>query len=116
MSKLLIQTGSSWNGNKLQPMNIAEPEVNVVKIVVPVGEKLPVHLHSVLNVGYLVKGELTVHTADGDTLVLKAGESIVEVVNVWHYGESTGTEPAEIVVVYVGEKGTPITVYKDGNV
>jgi hypothetical protein len=31
-------------------------------------------------------------------------------VNQPHYGTNNGNEPAEIVVVYAGEKGKPITV------
>ena len=90
-------------------MNLTEPEVTVVRIQIPKGEKLPLHQHPILNVGYLTKGELTVHTQTGDVLVLKAGEPIIEVIDTWHYGESTGDEDAEIVVVYVGNKGDTFT-------
>ena len=43
-----------------------------------------------MNVGYLTKSELTVHTQTDDVLVLKAGDPIIEVIDTWHYGESTG--------------------------
>jgi len=55
-------------------------------------------------------GELTVVTEDKKTLHLKAGESIIEVVNTWHYGKNEGKEPAEIIVFYVGAPDTPITI------
>jgi hypothetical protein len=48
-----------------------------------------------------------------DTLHLKAGEPIVEIVNAWHYGENEGNEPAEIIVFYAGVENTPITILKD---
>ena len=63
-----------------------------------------------INAGILTKGDLTVVTADGKTLQLKAGDSIVEVVNTLHYGFNPGTGPAEIVVFYAGEQGQPVTV------
>jgi len=57
----------------------------------------------------LVSGQLTVVTADGKMLHVKAGEPIVEVVNTLHYGINEGTVPAEIVVFYAGAAGTPIS-------
>lgn len=112
-SEILKKTETSWNNMPLLQMNLTNPEVTVVRIQIPKGEKLPVHKHPILNVGYLTKGELTVHTENGEVLVLKAGDPIVEVINTWHYGESTGTEDAEIVVVYVGNKGDTISEQKE---
>ena len=66
-----------------------------------------------MNVGYLTKGELTVHTQTDDVLVLKAGDPIIEVIDTWHYGEITGDEDAEIIVVYVGNKGDTFTETKE---
>ncbi len=57
-----------------------------------------------------MKGELTVITLDGKVLQLKPYDPIIEVVNTWHYGKNEGSEPAEIIVFYAGEKGEPITI------
>jgi len=108
-SEILQKSQASWNNTPIKQMNLTEPEVTVVRIQIPKGEKLPLHQHPILNVGYLTKGELTVYTEKGDVLVLKAGEPIIEVIDTWHYGESTGQEDAEIVVVYVGNKGDTFT-------
>jgi len=108
-SEILQKSQNSWNNTPIKQMNLTEPEVTVVRIQIPKGEKLPLHQHPILNVGYLTKGELTVHTQTGDVLILKAGEPIIEVIDTWHYGESTGDEDAEIVVVYVGNKGDTFT-------
>ena len=59
-----------------------------------------------------MSGELTVVTENKKTLHLKAGDSIVEVVNKWHYGKNEGNEPAEIIVFYAGVPDTPIIVKK----
>ena len=104
---------TSWNNTPIKQMNLPEPEVTVVRIQIPKGEKLPLHQHPILNVGYLTKGELTVYTETGDVLVLKAGDPMIEVIDTWHYGESTGAEDAEIVVVYVGNKGDIFTLTKE---
>lgn len=55
---------------------------------------------------------LTVIANQNETLYLKAGEAIVEVVDKWHDGRNDGHEPAEIVVFYAGIVGQSITVKK----
>ena len=112
-SEILQKSQSSWNNTPIKQMNLTEPEVTVVRIQIPMGEKLPLHQHPILNVGYLTKGGLTVHTLNDEVLVLKAGDPIIEVIDTWHYGESTGEEDAEIVVVYVGNKGDTFTETKE---
>ena len=112
-SEILQKSQSSWNNSPIKQMNLTNPEVTVVRIQIPKGEKLAMHQHPILNVGYLTKGELTVRTEKGEVLVLKAGDPIIEVIDTWHYGESTGNEDAEIVVVYVGNEGDAITEVKD---
>ena len=51
-------------------------------------------------------------TEDNETLHMKAGDSIVEVVDKWHYGKNEGNVPAEIIVFYAGIVDTPITIKK----
>ncbi len=112
-SEILQKSQASWNNTPIKQMELKDPEVTIVRIQIPKGEKLPLHQHPILNVGYLTKGELTVHTEKDEVLVLKAGDPIIEVIDTWHYGESTGDEDAEIVVVYVGNKGDNITETKE---
>lgn len=109
---VLAKSSTSWDGAALPAYPTGTPEISVLRITIPAGAKLPMHKHPVINAGVLLSGELTVVTEDGKTLLLKAGDAIVEVVNTWHYGQNTGTGPAEIVVVYAGTPGTPITVLK----
>lgn len=108
----LAKTCASWDGALLPAYLKGQPEITVLRIVIPAGETLAKHKHPVINAGVLLKGELTVHTEQGKTLHLKAGDSIVEVVDTWHYGKNEGTEPAEIIVFYAGAEGVPITIYK----
>ncbi|MFI5180996.1 MAG: cupin domain-containing protein [Thermoanaerobaculia bacterium] len=110
--RVLAKTGSSWDGNPLPAYAQGTPEVTVLRITIPPGGQLPPHKHVVMNAGVLLRGELTVVTEENKTLHLKAGESIVEVVNTWHYGKNEGTTPAEIIVIYAGVQGQPITVTK----
>ena len=110
--EVLAKTSLSWDGSHLPDYSKGAPEITILRIKVPPGVQLPLHEHPVINAGVLLSGELTVVTEDGKTLHLKTGDSIVEVVNKWHYGKNEGNEPAEIIVFYAGVQGTPITIKK----
>lgn len=110
--EVLAKTGSSWDGSMLPDYAKGQPEITILRIRIPPKVQLPIHEHPVINAGVLLKGELTVIAETGETLHLKAGDSIVELVNKWHYGKNEGDETAEIVVFYAGTLDTPITVKK----
>ncbi len=106
----LAKSSVSWNGQTLTAYPKGKPEITILRIKIPAGATLPMHEHPVINAGVLLSGELTVVTKDNKTLHLKAGDSIVEVVNKAHYGKNEGTKTAEIIVFYAGEVGKPITI------
>lgn len=105
----LIKDTKSWNGAQLPKYLDGNPEVTVLKIVIPPKTKLKLHKHPVINAGVLLKGKLRV-VSHKDTLNLKSGDPILELVNTWHYGENLENEPAEIIVFYAGIEGKPVTV------
>ncbi|MDA8161888.1 MAG: cupin domain-containing protein [Desulfobacteraceae bacterium] len=109
---VLAKTSSSWDGSRLPDYPKGAPEITILRIKIPPGVRLAMHKHPVINAGVLLTGELTVITEDNKTLHLKAGESIVEVVNKWHYGKNEGNKTAEILIFYAGARGTPITIKK----
>jgi len=109
---VLAKTDSSWDNSPLPAYPKENPEITILRIKIPPGIQLPMHKHPVINAGVLLKGNLTVITEDNRTLRLKAGESIVEVVNTWHYGINDGNVTAELIMFYAGTKETPITVKK----
>ena len=112
-SETVIKTDTHWNNQAIKPIHIEHPQITMLRITIPAGEKLAMHKHPILNIGYLTKGELTVRSENGDVLVLKPGDPIVELVDVWHYGESTGIEDAEIVVTYVGDTKDNLSIAKE---
>jgi len=107
---VLTKTTKSWNQSTLPHYPQGQPQITILRILIPAGTSLPLHTHPVINAGVLIKGELTVMTKNGKTLHLKAGDPIVEVVNTWHYGKNEGTEPVDIIVFYAGTKDAPITL------
>ncbi|MBY5944312.1 cupin domain-containing protein [Photobacterium rosenbergii] len=108
-SKDLIKTTSSWNGELLPSIQLQQPEITIKEITVEPGEKLPWHQHPVINTGILLSGQLIVHTQD-KKVTLNAGEVLVEVMNTSHYGENTGDEPAKVIVFYIAEKDSKVTI------
>ncbi len=110
VSETLIKSSHSWDGTQLPLYPEGQPEVTILKITIPAGAKIPFHQHPFINAGVLIKGELTVLTKKGEKLIMTAGDPIVEIVNKWHFGKSSGKVPAEIIVFYAGIKGQPITV------
>ncbi len=106
----LVKSTHSWDGSQLPSYPEGQPEITILKIVIPARVKLPLHYHPYINAGVLTKGELTVVTKLGETFIMTAGDAIVEVVNKWHLGENSGDEPAEIIVFYAGIKEQSITV------
>lgn len=111
-TEVLAKTSLSWDGSHLPDYSKGTPEITILRIKIPVGAQLPLHTHPIINAGVLLSGELTVVTEDNKTLHLKAGDSIVEVVNKWHYGKNEGDKTAEILVFYAGVRETPITIKK----
>ena len=107
---VLAKSSFTWDGSELPNYQSGKPEITILRIEIPPGVELPLHEHPVINAGVLLKGELTVITDENKTLHLKAGESIIEVVNTWHYGKNEGKTPAEIIVFYAGIHGMPVTV------
>ena len=111
--EVLLKTTSTWDKAEYKKLKIKKPEVTVLKIIINVNEELPMHKHDLVNVAYVKKGTLTVITEDNEKITLHKGEVLPELIGKYHYGKNTGKEPVELVVFYVGEKGTPLSVNKE---
>lgn len=110
--EVLSKSSTSWDGENLPNYPKGEPEITITKITIPVGFQLPVHKHSIPLGGYIVSGELTVVKNDSIYHKVKAGETLIELVNTWHYGKNEGAEPVVIIVFYLGIKDKPLSINK----
>ena len=106
----LISSTNSWDGSRLPDYPRQPPNITILRIRIPPGARLHTHSHPVINAGVLLSGQLTVHTTNGATLHLAAGDPIIEVVDTLHYGVNEGAAPAEIIVFYAGTPGQPTSV------
>lgn len=110
--EVLLKTTSTWDNAEYKKLKIKKPEVTVLKIVFNVGEELPMHKHDLVNIAYVKQGTLTVITDENKEITLHEGEVLPELIGKYHYGKNTGNKPVELVVFYIGEKGTPLSVNK----
>lgn len=105
----LAKSSDAWDDKPLPHYPTGQPEITVLKIIIPEGKKTPLHFHSVINAAVLQKGEVDVHMLDGEMKKLKAGDAFIEVVDKAHWGVNVGKGDAEFLVFYAGEKGEQIT-------
>jgi len=110
--EVLLKTTSTWDNTEYKKLTIKKPEVTVLKIIINTGEVLPIHKHDLINAAYVKKGTLTVVSEKRKEITLCEGEVLPELVGIYHYGKNTGKEPVELIVFYIGEKGTPLSVEK----
>jgi len=110
--EVLLKTTCTWDNAEYKRLKIKHPEVTVLKIVINVNEELAMHKHDLVNIAYVKKGTLTVITDDNKEITLQEGECLPELIGKYHYGKNTGNVPVELVVFYIGEKGTPLSVNK----
>jgi len=110
--EILLKTTTTWDNAKYETLNITNPEVSVLKINIAIGESLPMHKHDLVNIAYVKRGNLTVTTDKGEQITVKEGECLPEIIGKYHYGKNTGNEPVELIVFYIGEKNTPLSINK----
>lgn len=105
-SEELLKTTSTWEGGEIAYPE-GEPEITSFKLKIAAGEISKFHCHPVPTLGYILKGE--VETKSGKKIILREGESAVEVFRTVHRGKAVGG-PVEIVVFYAGATNVPNTV------
>ena len=106
----IARSTNQWDGSPLPPYPLKNPEITILGYEIPPGVRLPMHRHPVINAGVVLQGTLLVMAKDGKQLTLNPGDSIVELVNQWHYGINQGPEPVKLMMFYVGEVGVPLVI------
>lgn len=109
---VLLKTTSTWDKAEFKNLKMKKPEVTVLKITINKGEALPVHKHDLINIVYVKQGTLTVITDKKEQITINEGECFPELIGKYHYGINKGDKPVELIVFYIGEKGTPLSVNK----
>lgn len=108
-STVLLKSSSSWDGMSYDAYPAGIPELTVLNIKIPANTALNWHEHPMPNAAYVVSGHLKVETREsGQSILLKPGDVLPEMVNRQHRGV-TGNTAVELVVFYAGTAGMPLS-------
>lgn len=106
----LLRTETTAAGQPIVYPKTNHPEVRALMVTIPPGAETGWHKHPYPCYAYLLSGELTVELKGGKSNRYKAGDAVVETVNLLHNGKNTGSEPVKLVLFVTGEKDQPFTV------
>lgn len=100
----LLSTGTTVLGEPLAYPGGA-PHVNASLITLTPGQRTMMHKHGVPMFAYILEGEITVDYGARGRRTYKAGEALMEAMDVSHAGENTGTQVMRLIAVYMGAAG-----------
>jgi quercetin dioxygenase-like cupin family protein len=105
----LLKTTTSWDG---KPIVYPKGPGEVTALIVEIEPKAETgwHEHPVPVFGYIMEGELELRLAAGKVKILHQGDAISESVGVLHNGRNIGDEPVKILVFYMGEVGSKLSI------
>ncbi|HEX3025450.1 MAG TPA: cupin domain-containing protein [Chitinophagaceae bacterium] len=109
----VIKTDTTSIGQKIVYPNFLTDEITILKVTIPPGKSTGWHKHLFPVFAYVMKGTLTVAIENNKTLQLHEGSSFAEVINTFHNGSNNEKENVVLIAFYMGEKGKPLSVFKD---
>jgi quercetin dioxygenase-like cupin family protein len=105
----LLKTTTEGTGKPLAYPK-GSPEVTMVHVEIPPGAQTGWHQHPVPCFAYVLEGEFTIETKGGESKQIKAGDSLVEVIDLSHNGVNRGKVPVKLIMFAAGETGYPFAV------
>jgi quercetin dioxygenase-like cupin family protein len=105
----LLSTGTTVAGETLRyPTGAAHVTAEIVTL--PPGVQTALHKHGVPMFAYILDGEITVDYGDRGKRTYHKGDSIMEAMDVAHFGADAGAQPVRILVVFMGAEGVADTI------
>ncbi len=83
-----------------------KPVLTSAVIIMAPGQSTHVHRHGAPLFVYVLEGEVTVDYGDRGKRVFKQGESLIEAMNVRHFGTNSGSGTLRLLTLYMGAEGT----------
>jgi len=104
--KAVIQTSTALNGQEIRYPTARDGQAVITSVIVTMqpGEKGPRHAQGVPVFAYVLRGKVAYVDASGKRSEFAAGQAFLDPVNTAHSLETVGTEPARILVVFIGAK------------
>lgn len=98
----ILDTGKTVIGQDISyPSGL--PQIVSKIVTIPVGAETGTHIHEYPMFAYVLEGEIIVDYGDEGIKTFAKGDSLIEAINFDHNGKNIGNEPAEILVVLMGE-------------
>ncbi|MFI3259981.1 MAG: cupin domain-containing protein [Rikenellaceae bacterium] len=98
---LIERATTSWDGATLESYPAGKPTFTMQKLTIPPHTRMEPHSHEIMQLGYILSGELTITAEDGQSVTFHEGEPAIEVVGKLHFGENRGDVDTVVVVVSV---------------
>ena len=100
----LLSTGTTIVGEPIRyPTGPAHVTGSIVTLAP--GARTVAHKHGVPMFAYILEGEITVDYGAKGKRTYRAGDALMEAMDVTHFGENTGSQPMRLIAVYMGAKG-----------
>ena len=107
----LIQTSEGLSGKNFNYLD-GKPELRLLRVLIPIGVKTPVHTHPAPMLIYVTRGKIK-HVRGEEINFFKAGDAFAESNNGGaHYVQNIGKKPAILHVGVVSVVGMPSTINK----
>lgn len=102
----LIVTGKTVVGEDIRYPTTGSPKITVAIVTVAPGAPAAFHRHPVPLVAYILEGELTVDYGAKGVKVFRAGDALVEAMDVPHRGTNETNSIVKLLAVYIGAEGS----------
>jgi quercetin dioxygenase-like cupin family protein len=106
----LLSTGTTVVGETLHYPTNGPAHVTAAIVTLAPGGKTVLHRHGVPLFAYILEGELTVDYGDRGKRTYRAGDALMEAMDVPHFGADAGAQPVRILTVFMGAEGAPADV------
>jgi quercetin dioxygenase-like cupin family protein len=102
----LLVTGKTVVGEDIRYPVTGAPKITVAVVTVAPGAPAAFHRHPVPLVAYILEGELTVDYGAKGAKTFRAGDALVEAMDVPHRGMNLGNSMVKLLAVYIGAEGS----------
>jgi len=108
----LLKTTKGLGGKKISYPRWKQAELRLFKVIIPVGQKTPLHIHPAPMIVYIAQGDLK-HTRGENISYFSEKQSLVESNNgEEHFVENVGKNEAILFVAVSSVVGMPTTINK----
>ena len=109
----LLEAGRTITGEAIRYPASPSPLVVAERITIAPGQSTGWHRHAAVTFGHILSGTLEVEYATGERRVLRAGDSLLESMDVPHNAVNVAAEPVRILAVFMGAQGKASVVKTD---